>query len=1333
MKIIQKKNISIFLALLMAIIIFPVSAESSITTISSDEVVTIPVGSHVAVSDENDISTNSPDTYFRESNAWVEYRINVVADGIYQLKFTFAPISDTGNAQMQVFLDGEHVTEKIFIAEYNVYPIEMGRIYMCKGEHTLRLKIGDIPYRVRNLTVKNILINSNELNLDELTKIGGLSYVETSANDGSKSNTVSGEITTGGYVPLHKAHSDYVDYVVTSKETCTYSVSCVTGSAASMRLNVYVDNVLVKSNIAVSASDGEGSKAYTDGRLTKLLNLSISKTQVVRVEVQEGNGYFYGLYFEPNAVKAEGIDYRQSAGNIEQITEEDTKKSVRMRSAGSYLTYVIDAPYDGCYLLMINAKSNDDNYVNLSLNNEQVCSLKLLSSGIGDFVNTPCYINLKAGENNFKVCLASGEVYLKHLWFKKISEDVTKEGHLSDAINSASTQADVKNALSEYNIIYGIDFFEETKDIFYPDTIYENLVGRSFVDDTEAIKAFLQLADSERYNPSVALYKDNEKINSFLTGDIECRIKVTNVNKNAKVVAAAYETSGKSKRLCSVAVSDETDAKYISLCFDNFKVLNNKNYSLKIFNFDNFENLSDRTVGGVYRNFYVAPFGDDENDGTHENPFGTIKRAKTAVAEISDDMTGDIVVNIMPGTYYLDETEVFTSEHSGKNGYNIIYKGTDAENPPVFSGGREITDWQPYKDGIYMAELSDMTEVRNLYINGLAALRARTEWKFKYIEDYNDTENTAYDIDGFVTSDDHFPVLSHPEDAETVWDMTWVCQRIPVENIIYGNETIVCVDGKFIENTTRVTETAVMKGKKYYIENAMELLDEPGEFFYDKRENTIYYYPYNEENLENAEAVVPETEFLIDINGESKTDKVKNLVFENISFKYGAWNDVSEKGIICTQSDWCKDTTTGENLLLPPAQFAIDLADNIKINGCDFSCFGSAGVSMRDGVSNVYFNGNTIHDISGTGISIGDVYHRDSSITDDMEVCKNINITNNVIRRIAQEYRQNVGISVYYENDINISHNNISETPYSGISVGWGWESATSRSSVCRNINISENYVHDVMGALSDGGNIYTLGHIYDSTIANNHFGLNREKGNYGIYLDAGSSYLNVHDNVITDVYDTWLFMQTAYSSQYNNVYNNFSTAPNFLQSGTIETNEVEPVNVFSEDNPPSEAETIIQKAGVMEEYRSLISKTDYPIWRKSLILDLPKQEYADGTIIEAEDFETCFDPTTNVVTIYPGGIISFNSGEWTEYKINVEKSGLYQLSIYGGTVEKVPVQIDINGRKALKVNFPATGSFSSYQLVNLGYVLLTSGENTIRVSNLGGGMHFDWFLMKKI
>ena len=52
----------------------------------------------------------------------------------------------------------------------------------------------------------------------------------------------------------------------------------------------------------------------------------------------------------------------------------------------------------------------------------------------------------------------------------------------------------------------------------------------------------------------------------------------------------------------------------------------------------------------AYMKFYISESGSDENEGTKNSPFRTIKAAKEAVRKYNSDMKGDIVVNIMSGT-----------------------------------------------------------------------------------------------------------------------------------------------------------------------------------------------------------------------------------------------------------------------------------------------------------------------------------------------------------------------------------------------------------------------------------------------------------------------------------------------------------------------------------------------------------------------------------------------------------------------------------------------------------------------------------------------------------
>ncbi|MFD2880907.1 Ig-like domain-containing protein [Paenibacillus rhizoplanae] len=99
--------------------------------------------------------------------------------------------------------------------------------------------------------------------------------------------------------------------------------------------------------------------------------------------------------------------------------------------------------------------------------------------------------------------------------------------------------------------------------------------------------------------------------------------------------------------------------------------------------------VTGRTTG---QELYVAPVGDDSNNGTEAAPFRTIARAQEAVRLLNDDMDADIVVNLREGTYTLTEPLAFTPEDSGTNGYFITYRSYPGEQAAI-SGGRPVTGW----------------------------------------------------------------------------------------------------------------------------------------------------------------------------------------------------------------------------------------------------------------------------------------------------------------------------------------------------------------------------------------------------------------------------------------------------------------------------------------------------------------------------------------------------------------------------------------------------------------------------------------------------------------
>ena len=85
--------------------------------------------------------------------------------------------------------------------------------------------------------------------------------------------------------------------------------------------------------------------------------------------------------------------------------------------------------------------------------------------------------------------------------------------------------------------------------------------------------------------------------------------------------------------------------------------------------------------------FYVSPDGDDSNPGSENAPFQSLSRAKQAMDEINDDMSSDIIVYLMDGVYYQDETLTFGTQDYSTNGYKVRYEAYPGAAPEI-SGGQ---------------------------------------------------------------------------------------------------------------------------------------------------------------------------------------------------------------------------------------------------------------------------------------------------------------------------------------------------------------------------------------------------------------------------------------------------------------------------------------------------------------------------------------------------------------------------------------------------------------------------------------------------------------------
>ena len=522
---------------------------------------------------------------------------------------------------------------------------------------------------------------------------------------------------------------------------------------------------------------------------------------------------------------------------------------------------------------------------------------------------------------------------------------------------------------------------------------------------------------------------------------------------------------------------------------------------------------------------YVSLQGNDKNPGTKEAPFNTLNRAIKQAREWRrlnrPEVSGGIYIRLEEGVYAQRNSLFLRPEDSGTSDSPTVICAVDGAHP-VISGGVAVTGWkrgcnhpaipEKLKQKIWSAEApligNRRVETRQMWVNGHKVQRAAQfpDGGLERMIDFNPEEQT---ITIPVSQSVNPERLQNAGQLEMIVHQRWAIAILRVKSIdVKDGQAVV----RFHEPESHLEfahpwPQPVIGGEKgnssFCLTNALELLDQPGEWFQEYPSGTIYYYPQADENMETAEVIIPALETLVTIDG-TLSRPVKHIQFNGITFAHTSWMRPSYQGHVTLQGgfpllDAYKLQEPGlpekaelENqawITRPETAIRVRGAEHIDFKHCTFRHLSSTGLDYEWAVTASSVEDCQFTDIGGTALLVGAFpdggfeTHIPFIPADVRELCSHITIRNNFISNVTNEDWGCVGIGAGYVRNMDISHNEVCHLNYSGICVGWGWTSL--ESGMCNN-RIEANYVHHFARRLYDAGGLYTLSNQPGSVMRNN-------------------------------------------------------------------------------------------------------------------------------------------------------------------------------------------------------------------------------------------------------
>jgi len=475
-----------------------------------------------------------------------------------------------------------------------------------------------------------------------------------------------------------------------------------------------------------------------------------------------------------------------------------------------------------------------------------------------------------------------------------------------------------------------------------------------------------------------------------------------------------------------------------------------------------------------------------------------------------------MTVLVRGGTYRLSEPFVLEPEDSGMPDAPVAYAAYPGELP-ILSGGRIIDGWKlaaavspnPRAKGqIWTAPAS--WEFRQLFVDGRRAQRARIpHLGFYRIEG---TSSGAQDRPFRLKyrGNDILSSWAERGDVEAVVLPHWKELRMQIDKVDEANRVALLTGVASSSGQERIA--------RYYIENAPEGLWGPGDWYLDRKAQTVSYWAERGQDVSQAEVIAPALNQLVLLRGKPETGElVRHVIFRGLDFRHTDWS-LGPHGY-----------TSQQAAVTVPAAFEAVGAEEITIEHCRFTQMAGYGIELGQGTKHNRIVANEIFDMGAGGVKIGLPIHVSPKaaegepavkirkmLEDEARASCSNTVSDNVIHDLGLVFPGAVGIWIGQSDGNTVAHNHVHDLYYSGISVGWTWGFGPSRA---KNNIVEYNHVHHVgkNQMLSDMGGIYTLGTQPGTVVRNNliHDVERFQYGGWGIYTDGGSSQMLYENNIV--------------------------------------------------------------------------------------------------------------------------------------------------------------------------------------------------------------------------